>query len=61
MSVGGIYCGRSRNMLANRSNSDTFGPILCVLDFRGLTSSGFGEILGLEWVVCSCFFFFGKP
>lgn len=48
-------------MLANRSNSDTFGPILCVLDFRGLTSSGFGEILGLEWVVCSCFFFFGKP
>ena len=55
MSIGSIYCGSTRNMLANRSNSDAFGSILCVLDLRGFASSGFGEILGLEWVVLNFF------
>lgn len=42
-------------MQTNRSNLDTFGSILCGLVLRGFASSGFGEILGLKWVVMNFF------
>lgn len=43
-------------MQTNRSNLDTFGSILCGLVLRDFASSGFGEILGLKWVVMNFFF-----
>lgn len=55
MSVGSIYCGSTRDMLANRSNSDVLGFILCVLDLRGFASNVVGVMLGLEWVILFCF------
>jgi len=42
--------------MASRFTSDSFGSILCGLDLRGFGSRGFGEILGLEWVVLIFFF-----
>lgn len=48
MSVGGTYCGIITNMLAKRSNSDTFGSILCVLDLRGFASHGLSGTLWVE-------------